>query len=120
MGEPGTTRDLAEVERRLLALLDRHRPELVDGTIYGSVDEASIVRLGTTCSLTNGEELLVELIDPNDRPVSTMTAPASKEGRSVERIAPDAPDSADSYCFSRTDAQPTPGRQNSVVAAGCE
>ena len=35
VGEPGTTKDLAEVERRLLGLLDRYRPELVDGTIYG-------------------------------------------------------------------------------------
>lgn len=30
-----TTTDLAEVESRLRALLDRYRPELVDGTIYG-------------------------------------------------------------------------------------
>ena len=29
------TKDLAEVERRLQALLDRYRPQLVDGTIYG-------------------------------------------------------------------------------------
>ena len=29
-----TTADLAEVESRLRALLDRYRPELVDGTIY--------------------------------------------------------------------------------------
>lgn len=27
--------DLADVEARLVALLDRYRPELVDGTIYG-------------------------------------------------------------------------------------
>src|SRR5215831_3966741 len=30
-----TTADLAEVEARLRALLDRYRPELVDETIYG-------------------------------------------------------------------------------------
>jgi hypothetical protein len=30
-----TATDLAEVESRLRALLDRYRPELVDGTIYG-------------------------------------------------------------------------------------
>ena len=30
-----TTTDLAAVEARLLALLDRYRPELEDGTIYG-------------------------------------------------------------------------------------
>ena len=30
-----TTTDLAAVESRLLALLDRYRPELVDSTIYG-------------------------------------------------------------------------------------
>jgi len=30
-----TTADLAEAESRLRALLDRYRPELVDGTIYG-------------------------------------------------------------------------------------
>jgi hypothetical protein len=30
-----TTTNLSEVESRLLALLDRYRPELVDGTIYG-------------------------------------------------------------------------------------
>jgi hypothetical protein len=30
-----TTTDLAEVESRLRAVLDRYRPELVDGTIYG-------------------------------------------------------------------------------------
>ena len=27
--------DLAQVEERITALLDRYRPELVDGTIYG-------------------------------------------------------------------------------------
>jgi hypothetical protein len=30
-----TTADLATVEARLQALVDRYRPELVDGTIYG-------------------------------------------------------------------------------------
>lgn len=30
-----TTADLVEVESRLQSLLDRYRPELVDGTIYG-------------------------------------------------------------------------------------
>ena len=30
-----STTDLAEVELRLRAVLDRYRPELVDGTIYG-------------------------------------------------------------------------------------
>ena len=30
-----TTADLERVEARLQALLDRYRPELVDGTIYG-------------------------------------------------------------------------------------
>lgn len=30
-----TTADLTAVEARLRALLDRYRPELVDGTIYG-------------------------------------------------------------------------------------
>ena len=30
-----TATDLVEVESRLEALLDRYRPELVDGTIYG-------------------------------------------------------------------------------------
>ena len=30
-----TTSDLTEVESRLRAILDRYRPELVDGTIYG-------------------------------------------------------------------------------------
>ncbi len=30
-----TTADLVQVESRLRAVLDRYRPELVDGTIYG-------------------------------------------------------------------------------------
>ena len=83
-------------------------------------NEADVVRISPACSLTNSDPLFVELLDPTDRPVSSMSAPAAKEGRSVERISPDAPDVADSFCFSRTDAQPTPGAQNSVVAAGCE
>lgn len=41
----GATKDLAEVERRLQALLDRYRPELVDATIYGV---ASLVWPGAT------------------------------------------------------------------------
>src|SRR4051794_23925500 len=38
-----TAADLAEVERRLRAVVDRYRPELVDGTIYGV---PSLVRPG--------------------------------------------------------------------------
>ena len=34
-GEAMTTADLATVEARLQALLDRYRPELVEGAIYG-------------------------------------------------------------------------------------
>ena len=91
-----------------------------DPTLYGAVDAASIVHLSSMCSLTNGAPLLVELLDPTDRPVSSMTAPSSKEGKSVERTAPDAADAVTSFCYSRTDTGPTPGRQNGITVQGCE
>ncbi len=90
-----------------------------DPSFYPGMDESTIVRI-SLCSLVNDTGTLLVLSDPTGRPVSSMSAPAPKDGRSVERIAPDAPDADDSYCFSRTEIGPTPGAQNGVVAAGCE
>ncbi len=63
----------------------------------------------------------VVVVEPAGRPITGMGKHITpKEGRSTERIAPEAPDVASSFCLSRSDAGPTPGRQNSVVAQGCE
>jgi hypothetical protein len=90
-----------------------------DGTIYPGTDASTLFRFASFCGLQN-EALLVELVDPAGRTVSSMTAPSPRTGRSWERISPDAPDEASSLCLSRDDTGPTPGRENSVTQRGCE
>ena len=63
----------------------------------------------------------VVVVEPAGRPITSAGKHVTpKEGRSTERIAPEAPDVASSFCLSRSDAGPSPGRQNGVVAQGCE
>lgn len=66
------------------------------------------------------QAILIELLDQAGRVISSVASPSPRPGRSLERTAPDAPDEATSFCFSRQDTGPTPGRDNSVAARGCE
>lgn len=90
-----------------------------DGAIYGGVDESSVLRFAGFCGLQN-EPLLIELVDPANRPISAMTTPAPQAGESLERVSPELPDDAASFCSSRSDVGPTPGRENGVTGRGCE
>lgn len=79
---------------------------------------------GTTQLLLANDVLSVALYDALGRPVSVYAgyaslspASASTEGKSIERISPDAPDREESFCFST--GAPSPGRENAVVALGC-
>jgi hypothetical protein len=79
---------------------------------------------GATQLLLANEVVSVALFDDLGRPVSVYAgyptlspAPAAREGKSIERIAPDAPDREESFCFST--GAPSPGRENSVLALGC-
>jgi hypothetical protein len=63
----------------------------------------------------------VVVVEPSGRPVSSMNKHITpSEGRSTERVSPTASDVASSFCLSRRDVGPTPGRQNGVLAQGCE
>lgn len=86
---------------------------------YPGLAEASVFMFGDFDALQN-EEILVEILDPGGRTVSSMSAPRPSSGRSVERTSPDAPDEPASFCLSRTDTGPTPGAQNGVASRGCE
>ena len=95
-----------------------------DAESYG-VDEGSVLRrtARTVCgALVNSRVQLIELADDEGRIVSTYSSDIipSREGTSVERIAPDAADESASFCFSRSDTGPTPGAANGVAADGCE
>ncbi len=76
------------------------------------------------CGLVNSRSQAVILKDPSGRPVNGMAGYSgvipSKDGRSVERTAPDAPDVEASFCYSRADSGPSPGRNNGVTISGCE
>ena len=93
---------------------------------YGIFDPTLIYRVsgGYLCGrgLANDGQS-VGIIDGDGRPLSSFAGfPLLKprEGRSVERIAPDAPDVEASFCYSRTDTGPTPGAENGVRVSGCE
>jgi hypothetical protein len=76
------------------------------------------------CSLVNSRAQPVVLADAAGRPVSSVGGYASlipdNDGRSVERIGPEVADVESSFCFSRTDAGPSPGRANSITVGGCD
>ena len=98
-----------------------------DGSVYG-IDVATVVaRMSTTqlCgSLLNRRAQPLGLTESSGRVVSEVPSHAdlvpSDDGRSVERVAPNAPDVSASFCFSRKDRGPSPGRANPVAALGCE
>ena len=100
-----------------------------DTATYALANDVIVVKLvrGTAngmCSLVNSRSQSVVLKDPSGRPINGMAGYAgvipSKDGRSVERVAPDAPDVEASFCYSRTDAGPTPGSGNGITVSGCE
>ncbi len=76
------------------------------------------------CSLVNSRAQPVVLADAAGRPISSVGGYASlipdNDGRSVERLGPDAADVESNFCFSRTDAGPSPGRANSITVGGCD
>jgi hypothetical protein len=79
--------------------------------------------LSSSCEqLPNSRSVPMAILDDAGRPVSTFAGYAALEpdqdGRSVERVAPDAPDDESSFCYSHPDVGPTPGAQN-AVAEGC-
>lgn len=94
---------------------------------YPGIDATTVHRTttSTVCgAFTNSRAQSFVLLDGEGRPVSSIssypTLVPSDDGRSLERTAPDAPDVATSFCFSRSDRGPTPGAENGVVLAGCE
>jgi hypothetical protein len=93
-----------------------------DFAIYPGIPENLVLRFAAFCGRfgLQNEPLFLELIDPGLRTVSSMTTGAPRPGRSVERIRPDAPDEPASFCLSRSDVGPTPGRENGVTGRGCE
>ncbi|HEY1099958.1 MAG TPA: Ig-like domain-containing protein [Myxococcota bacterium] len=100
-----------------------------DPAPYALEADVVVVKLvrGTSngmCSLVNSRSQPVVLKDASGRPVNSMAGYASvvpsKDGRSVERTQPEAPDVEASFCYSRTDAGPSPGRVNGVTISGCE
>lgn len=96
---------------------------------YYGVDPLDAVALppdgGRLCGgITNDRIVPITLSDVDGRPVSTFSGYAhvdnDKDGRSVERTAPDAPDLADSFCYSRSADGPTPLAENGVALRGCD
>jgi hypothetical protein len=97
---------------------------------YGLADASVLVRSDASsfcASLRNTSSPSVQtfvLKDAGGRPVSSFTAYGDllphDDGVSIERTAPDAPDVSGSYCSSRSDTGPTPGRENGVVVNGCQ
>jgi hypothetical protein len=95
-----------------------------DASLYPMLDERSILRASTAklcATLPNKKGARVVLRDANKHVISALTLhqPAQK-GRSIERIAPKAPDEATSMCLSLEDIGPTPGRANGVYGQSCE
>ncbi len=98
----------------------------VPGT-YGLADDNTLARSSSQSVCGSGlvnAGVQVVVMEPSGRPVSSLgkhiTLASRDEGRSIERIAPDAPDVAASFCLSRTDSGPSPARQNGIVAQGCQ
>lgn len=100
-----------------------------DPVPYALAAEVVVVKLSKgssngLCSLVNSRAQPVVLADAAGRPISSVGGYASlipdSDGRSVERIGPEAADVESSFCFSRTDAGPSPGRTNSITVGGCD
>ena len=101
-----------------------------DAVPYSLDADVVIARLVTPaqangmCSLVNSRAQAMLLADSDARPVSSISGYSGivpdNDGRSVERTDPAAADVETSFCFSRVDAGPTPGRANSVLVGGCD
>jgi len=101
-----------------------------DGTAYALSPDAVVVRLTSStgangmCGLVNSRAQPLLLTDGDGRPVSSVSSYSGivpdEDGRSVERVAPDAADVEESFCFSKSDAGPSPGLANSVTVGGCD
>jgi hypothetical protein len=90
---------------------------------YGLADDVPMAKSGGSniCGsglLNDGVQLRV--VDASGRPISSMGKHVRPiAGRSIERTSPEALDVAASFCVSRSDVGPTPGRQNGVALQGC-
>ena len=90
---------------------------------YGLAEDAPMAKssgsnICGTGLLNDGVQL--RILDASGRPISSMgkhVRPVA--GRSTERISPEGLDVAASFCLSRGDVGPTPGRQNGVAVSGC-
>jgi hypothetical protein len=89
-----------------------------DETKYDIPASATVVEFAAFCSLVN-QPIVIELLDPGGRPVSSLTTPTPREGVSIERTSPDAPDDPSTVCYARDDTGPTPGRENGT-RLGCD
>lgn len=97
-----------------------------DGAAYGLFDASVVYRMGAGYLCGRGlanDGQPVAILDADGRPLSSFGGFSSlrpREGRSLERVAPDAPDVEAGFCYSRTDTGPTPGAENGVRILGCE
>lgn len=92
---------------------------------YGTDPTRATTTVGGTrlCGgIANSNPVPVTLSDAEGRPVSSFGGHLKhdKDGRSVERVAPDAPDVAESFCYSRNGDGPTPLAPNGVALRGCD
>lgn len=81
------------------------------------------LRRKTICGvLPNNAGHRIELVDSMGRVISSYGGYLEKlsEGRSVERVQPDAVDKLGNFCYSRLALGPTPGRKNGVTLRGCD
>lgn len=97
-----------------------------EGAAYGLFDESIVYRMGAGYLCGRGlanDGQPVAILDADGRPLSSFGGFSSlrpREGRSLERVAPDAPDVESGFCYSRSDTGPTPGAENGVRMLGCE
>ncbi len=95
-------------------------PTGFDETPYGDVPDTQRATVTSWCGLNN-EDITLLLKDAGGRPIAGISTPSEPgNGRSLERTSPGAPDDPASFCTSRSDVGPTPGRENGVVSRGCE
>lgn len=95
-------------------------PSSFDETPFGGVPANVRATLSSWCGLNN-EDITLSLKDAGGRPIAGISTPSEPgNGRSLERTSPGAPDDPASFCTSRSDVGPTPGRENGVVSRGCE
>lgn len=91
--------------------------------VYGLGEDVPLARSSGSNICGSGllnDGVQVRVIEPSGRPVSSMSKHVRPVvGRSTERTSPEALDVAASFCLSRGDVGPTPGRQNGVAVQGC-